>query len=130
MEEQIVSGQFPGDVPADGSPTVVMIQCVDSRNAERPYCSRICCGQAIKNALRVKVATQMAGNAIKIEHMNQLREQVGTSHAIRIARLLHDPEKRTAYIESTMPKVQAVLGVAARPHLTAPQKGRERKRKL
>lgn len=34
--------------------TVVMIQCVGSRNAERPYCSRVCCSQAIKNALKIK----------------------------------------------------------------------------
>jgi heterodisulfide reductase subunit A len=33
---------------------VVMIQCVGSRDEERPYCSRICCGQAIKNALKIK----------------------------------------------------------------------------
>jgi heterodisulfide reductase subunit A len=33
---------------------VVMIQCVESREPERPYCSRICCGEAIKNALRIK----------------------------------------------------------------------------
>jgi heterodisulfide reductase subunit A len=34
--------------------TVVMIQCVGSRDAERPYCSRVCCSEAIKNALRIK----------------------------------------------------------------------------
>jgi heterodisulfide reductase subunit A len=34
--------------------TVVMIQCVGSRNSERDYCSRICCGLAIKNALIIK----------------------------------------------------------------------------
>ena len=34
--------------------TVVMIQCVGSRNEERPYCSRICCSHALKNALRIK----------------------------------------------------------------------------
>ena len=33
---------------------VVMIQCVGSRNDERPYCSRICCSEAIKNALELK----------------------------------------------------------------------------
>ena len=33
---------------------VVMIQCVGSRNEEHPYCSRICCGQAVKNALMLK----------------------------------------------------------------------------
>ncbi|HNS52579.1 MAG TPA: FAD-dependent oxidoreductase [Anaerolineae bacterium] len=34
--------------------TVVMIQCAGSREPERPYCSRICCTQAVKNALRLK----------------------------------------------------------------------------
>jgi heterodisulfide reductase subunit A len=33
---------------------VVMIQCVGSRDEERPYCSRVCCGHAIKNALKLK----------------------------------------------------------------------------
>lgn len=32
----------------------VMIQCVGSRDEERPYCSRYCCQQAIKNALIIK----------------------------------------------------------------------------
>ncbi|MHB1275342.1 MAG: FAD-dependent oxidoreductase, partial [Candidatus Humimicrobiaceae bacterium] len=34
--------------------TVVMIQCVGSRDEERPYCSRICCTDAVKNALKIK----------------------------------------------------------------------------
>ena len=33
---------------------VVMIQCVGSRDEERPYCSRICCAGALKNALKIK----------------------------------------------------------------------------
>jgi heterodisulfide reductase subunit A-like polyferredoxin len=33
---------------------VVMIQCVGSRTPERPYCSRICCSVAVKNALKIK----------------------------------------------------------------------------
>jgi heterodisulfide reductase subunit A-like polyferredoxin len=33
---------------------VVMIQCVGSRNQENPNCSRICCQNAVKNALAVK----------------------------------------------------------------------------
>lgn len=38
----------------EGLKNVVMIQCVGSRNDERPYCSRICCSEAIKNALNLK----------------------------------------------------------------------------
>jgi len=34
--------------------TVVMVQCVGSREPERPYCSRVCCTQAVKNALKLK----------------------------------------------------------------------------
>ncbi len=33
---------------------VVMIQCVGSRNEERPYCSRICCQTAVKNAMLIR----------------------------------------------------------------------------
>jgi len=31
-----------------------MLQCVGSRDTDRPYCSRICCAEAVKNALAVK----------------------------------------------------------------------------
>jgi heterodisulfide reductase subunit A len=34
--------------------TIVMIQCVGSRDEERPYCSRVCCSQSVKNALKMK----------------------------------------------------------------------------
>ncbi|MBN2542603.1 CoB--CoM heterodisulfide reductase iron-sulfur subunit A family protein [bacterium] len=33
---------------------VVMIQCVGSREENRPYCSRVCCAHAVKNALKLK----------------------------------------------------------------------------
>ncbi|UCG69832.1 MAG: FAD-dependent oxidoreductase [Thermoplasmata archaeon] len=34
--------------------SVVMIQCVGSRDENHGYCSRICCTQAVKNSLRIK----------------------------------------------------------------------------
>jgi heterodisulfide reductase subunit A-like polyferredoxin len=39
--------------PAQGQ-NIVMIQCVGSRNEQHPYCSRICCSMAVKNALAIK----------------------------------------------------------------------------
>ncbi len=33
---------------------VVMIQCVGSREEARPYCSKVCCTEAVKNALALK----------------------------------------------------------------------------
>ena len=38
----------------DDPQTVVMVQCVGSRNEENPNCSRICCQTAVKNALHLK----------------------------------------------------------------------------
>jgi heterodisulfide reductase subunit A len=34
--------------------SVVMIQCVGCRNEDRNYCSRLCCSQSVKNALKLK----------------------------------------------------------------------------
>lgn len=48
MENEIAKGNF------DKVNNVVMIQCVGSRDSERPYCSRICCTKSIKLALKIK----------------------------------------------------------------------------
>jgi len=50
LEARIARGE---SVVPDGD-TVVMIQCVGSRDDERPYCSRVCCAQAVRNALKIK----------------------------------------------------------------------------
>jgi heterodisulfide reductase subunit A len=41
-----------------------MIQCVGSRDDEHPYCSRICCTQAMKNALAIKQKNPQANVAV------------------------------------------------------------------
>ncbi|MBN1103260.1 MAG: CoB--CoM heterodisulfide reductase iron-sulfur subunit A family protein [Deltaproteobacteria bacterium] len=51
--------ELEGEIQAGGERlkqcgTMVMIQCVGSREEERPYCSRVCCSHAVKNALRLK----------------------------------------------------------------------------
>ena len=38
----------------EGVNSVVMLQCVGSRNKEHPYCCRIGCVEAIKNAMKIK----------------------------------------------------------------------------
>jgi heterodisulfide reductase subunit A len=47
LEEQLAKGSFEAD-------NVVMVQCVGARDEKRPNCARICCGTAIKNALKIK----------------------------------------------------------------------------
>ena len=48
FEEKILDGSL------DKPKTIVMIQCVGSRNDEHPWCSRVCCSEAIKNSLLLK----------------------------------------------------------------------------
>lgn len=33
---------------------ITMIQCVSSRDENHPYCSRVCCSEAVKNAIKIK----------------------------------------------------------------------------
>jgi heterodisulfide reductase subunit A2 len=50
LEEKIARGEEK----VLNSESLVMIQCVGCRNEDRNYCARICCGHAIKNALKLK----------------------------------------------------------------------------
>ncbi|MBC8275404.1 MAG: CoB--CoM heterodisulfide reductase iron-sulfur subunit A family protein, partial [Chloroflexi bacterium] len=50
LEEEIAKG----NPEITNCNRLVMIQCVGSRDDQRPYCSRVCCGQAVKNALKLK----------------------------------------------------------------------------
>ncbi|MBN1478247.1 FAD-dependent oxidoreductase, partial [Candidatus Sumerlaeota bacterium] len=49
FEERITGGES-----LEGIDRVVMIQCVGSRTEENPNCSRICCAEAVKNAITLK----------------------------------------------------------------------------
>jgi len=50
LEEQINKG----DEKVINAESLVMIQCVGCRNEDRNYCSRICCSESVKNALKLK----------------------------------------------------------------------------
>jgi heterodisulfide reductase subunit A len=49
LEEKLVAGLK--------AKSVVMIQCVESREPGRPYCSRVCCTSALSNALVIKAVS-------------------------------------------------------------------------
>ena len=54
LEGVLATGALPPELEGKKNPTVVMIQCVESRNDEHSYCSRVCCSEAVKNALEIK----------------------------------------------------------------------------
>ncbi len=56
LEKKLASG----DEAVLAARRIAMIQCVGSRDERWPYCSRVCCSQAVKNALRIKEANPQA----------------------------------------------------------------------
>jgi len=50
LEKQIFNNQLN----IEDNENIVMIQCVSSRDDNHPYCSRVCCSEAVKNAIKIK----------------------------------------------------------------------------
>ena len=57
-DQRVISQRKLQQKLAEGSlgkpETVVMIQCVGSRNDAHPYCNRVCCSEAVTNAIKIK----------------------------------------------------------------------------
>jgi heterodisulfide reductase subunit A len=49
FEQHLAGGEIP-----HGAERIAMVHCVGSRDDEHPYCSRACCIETVKNALKVK----------------------------------------------------------------------------
>jgi len=76
---------------------VVMIQCVGSRDEERPYCSRTCCGTAIKNALKLKEINPEANLSIlyrDIRTYGLMEKHYATARSVGIRFVSYEPEKK------------------------------------
>jgi heterodisulfide reductase subunit A len=56
-----------GEIALPENATIAMIQCVEQRSEERPYCSRVCCTTAVKNALLLKERYPQARIIVPIE---------------------------------------------------------------
>jgi len=75
----------------------IMIQCVGSRNDDHPYCSRVCCTQALKNSLAIK---QLNPNTRVVILYRDIRSYGFREFLYRQARqagvifLEYDPEKK------------------------------------
>jgi len=85
MQKELEGKLFSAELDPKSLSSVVMIQCVGSREKGRPYCSRICCSQALKNALRLKEANpeiemtvlyrDMTSYGFQEEYYTQAREK-------------------------------------------------------
>ena len=76
---------------------VVMIQCAGARDEERPYCSRICCQTAVKNAQLIKEQNPDIKVSILYRDMQMYgvenEEMFRESKAKGVRYIKYDPEK-------------------------------------
>lgn len=82
---------------ADALKEVVMIQCVGSRNEERPYCSRVCCAEAVKNALTIKTLNPRARVSILYRDMRMyslLEEHYARARKAGVRFLRYEEERQ------------------------------------
>ncbi len=76
--------------------TAVFIQCVGSRIPERPYCSKICCTQSIKSALKLKKINPKMNVFVVYRHMRPygLREDLyREARSVGVAFIRRDTDK-------------------------------------
>jgi heterodisulfide reductase subunit A len=54
LDKMLNSSSEEGQQAVAGVKSVVMVQCVGSRDEKNGYCSRVCCSNALKNAIKIK----------------------------------------------------------------------------
>jgi heterodisulfide reductase subunit A len=87
-DERVVTQLELEEMVAKGSvaaKTIAMINCVESRDDTKEYCSRVCCSEAVKNALKLKelnpdtniyiLYRDMRTYAFREKYYDQAREQ-------------------------------------------------------
>jgi heterodisulfide reductase subunit A len=102
---ELEKGLATGGINTSELREVVMVQCVGSRNEERPYCSRVCCAEAVKNALSIKALNPTTRVIILYRDMRMygfLEEHY--------ARARHAGIRFVRYEEKRKPQVSAANG--------------------
>jgi heterodisulfide reductase subunit A-like polyferredoxin len=102
---ELEKGLATGGINTSELREVVMVQCVGSRNEERPYCSRVCCAEAVKNALSIKALNPKTRVIILYRDMRMygfLEEHY--------ARARHAGVRFVRYEETRKPQVSAANG--------------------
>ena len=93
---------------------VVMIQCAGSRDEQRPYCSRICCQIAVKNAMLIREQNPEAKVSILYRDMQMYgvenEEMFRTSKAKGIRYMNYDPAQPPQVESDRVIVYHALLG--------------------
>ncbi len=107
--EQLLKNGLDSDIK-----NVVMIQCVGSRNKERPYCSRICCQTAVKNTILIKDQNPDTRVSILYRDMQMYgveNEEMFRDSKAKGVRYIHYDPARSPQMESDQVRVyHSLLG--------------------
>ncbi len=108
LEKRLKDGSFKGS-------KIVMIQCAGARNAEREYCSRICCATAVKNAMIIKRKYPLANVHILYRDMqmygDEKEQMLWDARGMGISFDVYDPEREPQVNDGKVVFYQSVLGV-------------------
>jgi heterodisulfide reductase subunit A len=108
-----------GDLSLPAKATVAMIQCVEQRDGDRPFCSRVCCATAVRNALHLK---ELYPDARVVVLYRDMRTYGFREDAYREAR-----EKGVLFVryEQEKPPALEVAGERLDLRVTEPALGKE-----
>ena len=97
---------------------VVMIQCVGTRTEERPYCSRICCTIAVKNARMIKESNPEAEVFILYRDIQtygiEYEEYVDEARRMGIIFIKYSPDDPPVVEETRVRVKSCLLGTVLR----------------
>ena len=98
LEVMLADNSLPAELRNKKSPTILMIQCVESRDENNPYCSRVCCSEAVKNALEIKRRLPQAnvlivGRDMRVNGFREIAYQNALDQGVQFVRQSgNDPE--------------------------------------
>jgi len=94
--------------------TIVMIQCVGSRDEKRAYCSKVCCLTALKNAMLIKEANPNAQVFVLYRDMvtqgTRYEDYYGNARETGITFIKYSPERQPAVENGSVRVYDELLG--------------------
>ncbi len=107
LERMLKEGRLNADI-------VVMIQCVESRNEKRAYCSKVCCPTALKNAMLIKEANPDAQVFVLYRDIvtpgTKYEDYYGKARGTGITFIKHSPERQPVLENGSVRVYDELLG--------------------
>jgi len=107
LERTLKEGRLNAD-------TVVMIQCVGSRNEKRAYCSKVCCPTALKNAMLINESNPEAQIFVLYRDMmtqgTKYEDYYGKARETGITFIKYSPERQPVVQNGSVKVYDELLG--------------------